>query len=220
MSKPTTPIRILLADDHAVLRDGLLALIAAQNDMAIAGAVSTGRSAVRLAEKMRPDVVVMDIGMPDLNGIDATRKIIRATPHMKVLCLSMYKQSTMIEAMFRAGASGYLVKDCAGRELLDAIRAVASGKSYISPSIAGDVVRKYVSDDNVTRGGVYSELTTREREILQLIAEGQHTKAIASTLDISDKTVAAHRLNLMSKLDAHSVADLTRCAIRQGLITP
>ena len=220
MNTHTKTIRVLLADDHEVMRDGLEALISSQANMEIVGAVGTGRSAVRLAKEMRPDVIVMDIGMPDLNGIDATRKIVNETPHVRVLCLSMHKERGKIEAMFQAGASGYLVKDCAGRELLDAVRTVASGNIYISPGIAGDLVQTFIRGEREPATGIYSDLTVREREVLQGIAEGRNTKEIAADLDISDKTVAAHRLNLMDKLECQSVADLTRYAIRQGLVKP
>ena len=211
-------IRILLADDHEVMRDGLKSLIDRQPDMEVVAAVGTGRSAVRLAKEMRPDVVVMDIGMPDLNGIDATRQITGKLKTVRVLCLSMHKEQSMVGSMLRAGAAGYIVKNCAGRELVQAIHTVADGDTYISPMIAGDLVQEYVSGRPDPPGSVYSELSEREREILQLIAEGRCTKEIASDLGISDKTVAAHRLKLMEKLDCHSVADLTRYAIRQGLV--
>ena len=211
-------LKVILADDHEVMRDGLQSLIEGQSDMSVVATVGTGRSAVRLAKKMNPDVVVMDIGMPDLNGIDATGQIAEDAGHVTVLCLSMHKEQSMIGAMLRAGASGYLVKNCAARELVDAIRTVASGKTYLSPAIAGDVVKTYISGRPEKGGSVYSETSDREREVLQLIAEGRNTKEIADVLGISDKTVAAHRVKLMEKLGCPSVADLTRYAIRQGLV--
>ncbi|MEJ2720513.1 MAG: response regulator transcription factor [bacterium] len=213
-------IRILLADDHEVLRDGLQALINRQPDMDVVAAVGSGRSVVEQARMLQPDVIVMDIGMPDLNGIDATRQITTDSCAGKVLCLSMHKEQSLIGAMLQAGASGYLVKNCAGRELVDAIRTVASGHTYISPMIADEVVEGYVRKRSDPGPNVYSELSGREREILQLIAEGRNTKEIADQLAVSEKTVAAHRLNLMKKLDLHSIADLTRYAIRQGLVEP
>lgn len=219
MTKDQT-IRVLLADDHEVMRDGLEQLIGRQDDMEILATVGTGRSAVRLTRKLRPHVVVMDIGMPDLNGIDATRQIVGKLSNVKVLCLSMHKEQNLIGSMLRAGACGYLVKNCAGRELIDAIRTVASGGTYISPVVAGDVVQEFVRNRPEPEGSVYNTISEREREILQLIAEGRNTKEIADALEISDKTVAAHRLKLMEKLDCHSVADLTRYAVRQGLVEP
>lgn len=213
-------IKILLADDHEVLRDGLQALVGHHPDIEVVAAVGSGRGAVQLARELQPDVVVMDIGMPDLNGIDATRQITAEPYAARVLCLSMHKEDSLIGEMLRAGASGYLVKNCAGRELVDAIRTVASGQTYISPMIAGDVVQAYVRARPEPDRSVYARLSEREREILQLVAEGRNTKEIAEQLGISEKTVAAHRLNLMKTLDLHSVADLTRYAIRQGLVEP
>lgn len=213
-------IGILLADDHEILRDGLASIIDAQSDMTIVAMVDNGRGAVETILELRPDVAVMDISMPGLNGIDATRQILETSSVTKVLCLSMHREEQMISAMLRAGASGYLIKECAGNELVDAIRAVASGKTYVSPMIARDVVQGYLSNQPESLDSVYAFLSDREREILQLIAEGRNTKEIASLLDISDKTVAAHRLKIMEKLDCPSVADLTRYAIRQGLVQP
>jgi two-component system, NarL family, response regulator NreC len=213
-------IRILLADDHEILRDGLASIIDAQADMKIVAMVKNGRDAVESTVERKPDVAVMDISMPGLNGIDAARQIVETSTVTKVLCLSMHREEQMISAMLRAGAAGYLVKDCAGSELVDAIRAVASGKTYVSPMIATEVVQGYLSNQPESSDGVYALLSDREREVLQLIAEGQNTKEIASLLGISGKTVAAHRIKLMEKLACPSVADLTRYAIRQGLVQP
>ena len=217
MAESKKTIKVLLADDHEVLRDGLQSLIEGQADMEVVAAVGTGRSAVRIAGKMRPDVVVMDIGMPDLNGIDATRQIVGDSSNVKVLCLSMHKEQSMIGSMLRAGASGYLVKNCAGRELVTAIRTVASGETYISPMVAGDLVQEYVRGRPEPDGSVYADISEREREVLQLIAEGHHTKMIADRLHISPKTVLAHRENLMKKLGIDSIASLTRYALQQGI---
>lgn len=214
----TKTIRVLLADDHEVLRDGLAGLIEKQDDMQVIGMVGSGRSAVRLAAEQAPDVVVMDIGMPGLNGIDATKELVGSTRNVKVLCLSMHKEQSMVGAMFKAGARGYLVKNCAGRELIDAIRTVAAGDTYISPSMAGNIVEELVRAHPTPAGAPFSDLTDRERQVLQLIAEGRNTKQIAGDLHISDKTVAAHRLKLQEKLNCQGVADLTRYAIRQGLV--
>ncbi len=218
MAERKKRIKVLLADDHEVLRDGLASLIADQTDMEVVATVGTGRSAVRMADKIRPDVVVMDIGMPDLNGIDATRKIVGKLPGVRVLSLSIHKDRNTVESMLRAGASGYLVKNCAVRELIDAIKTVAEGKTYVSPTIAGHFVEGYIQGRSDNPENACSRLSVREREILQLIAEGRNTKEIAYDLDISDKTVAAHRLSLMAKLNLHTIADLTRYAIRQGLV--
>jgi DNA-binding NarL/FixJ family response regulator len=217
---PRKVIRVLLADDHEVLRDGLVALIERQADMQIVATVGSGRSAVQLAGQLRPDVVVMDIAMPDLNGIDATRRLTSGPNPIKVLCLSMHKEQSLIGSMLRAGAAGYLVKNCAGRELVDAIRTVASGQTYLSPMIAGDVVQEFVCSRPDPSRSVYARLSEREREVLQLIAEGHNTKEIADRLHISEKTVAAHRLNVMKTLNIHTIAELTRYAIRQGIVEP
>lgn len=219
-ARQRTIIRILLADDHEVMREGLQSMLERQSDIEIVATVGTGRSAVRMVETLQPDVVIMDIGMPDLNGIDATRQITEKIKGVKVLCLSMHKEQSLIGSMLRAGAAGYIVKNCAGRELVQAIHTVFEGSTYISPIIAGDIVQAFVRGRPEPAGSVYSDLSEREREVLQGIAEGRNTKAIADNLGISDKTVAAHRLKIMEKLDCHSVADLTRYAIRQGLIQP
>lgn len=211
-------IRVLLADDHDIVREGLKSLLAMEPDVEVVADVSDGRTAVRMARELTPDVVVMDIGMPDLNGIDATRQITQELFPVRVLCLSMHTEKHMIGAVLQAGASGYLVKNCAARELNVAIRTVASGKTYLSPDIAGAVVQEYVRGRAMPKGTVYAELSEREREVLQLIAEGRGTKDIASQLFISEKTVAAHRLAVMEKLHLQSVADLTRYAIREGLV--
>lgn len=221
---PSTPstqsIRVLLADDHEVFCQGLEALISRQPDLEIVATVGTGHSAVQLASELRPDVVVMDISMPGLNGIDATRQITGELSSVRVLCLSMHKELNLITAMLRAGASGYLAKNCAARELLGAIRAVASGQTYISPAIAGELVHEYVRSRPEPEGSAFSQLSHREREVLQLIAEGRNTKEIAAILGLSDKTVAAHRLKLMETLHLYTIADLTRYAIRQRLVEP
>jgi DNA-binding NarL/FixJ family response regulator len=170
--------------------------------------------------KYRPDLLIMDVGLPDMNGIDATRKVIRHCPDTKVICLSMHDERQIVVSMLRAGASGYLIKNCAGRELMDAIRAVSAGRKWVSPAVSGELVHEYVVSNEKDSECICRELTEREREILQHIAEGKNTKEIGELLHISDKTVAAHRLKLMEKTDCASVADLTRYAIRQGLIRP
>ena len=211
-------IRILLADDHDLILEGLCSLIREEPGLEVVASAQDGREALRLAKKERPHLVVMDIAMPGLNGIDATRHIAEELPGTKILCLSMHKERSMVTAMFRAGASGYIVKNSAGRELIGAIRCITEGKTYISPSIAGDIVDTLLNGTHEDSQNPFKELTQREREVLQLLAEGLHTKEIASELDISHKTVAVHRLKVMEKLDCQSVADLTRYAIRHGLV--
>jgi DNA-binding NarL/FixJ family response regulator len=215
-----TPIRILLADDHAIVREGLSALLALEPDMTVVAQADDGRRAVALAGELRPDVVVMDIGLPELNGIDATRQIAREQPRVKVLCLSMHSEKRIVMAVLEAGAAGYLVKSCASRELAEAIRNVAAGRTYLSPAIAGELVQELLRHRPGRGEGAYGELSEREREVLQLIAEGHSTKEIAAQLHRSEKTVAAHRVHILAKLHLQGVADLTRYAVREALIEP
>ena len=210
-------IRILLADDHNILREGLRTLLEQLPDMDVVAEVADGRSAVKQTRKLVPDVIVIDIGMPDLNGIDATRKIVAELFNVRVLCLSAHRERSLVRAMLQAGASGYLLKTSAGEELIEAVRTVAAGGTYLSPPIAEDVVKHFVREKTDSKGGAYSELTNREREVLQLIAEGHHTKIIADRLHISPKTVLAHRESVMKKLGVDSIASLTRYALREGI---
>jgi two-component system response regulator NreC len=207
-------IRILLADDHALVRQGFRMILGAQSDMEIVGEVSNGREALELAEKLRPDVVVMDVAMPELNGIEATRRLASTTPRTRVLALSMHKDSVYVREILRAGARGYLLKDAFDRDLLAAVRAVARGEAYLSPAISDAVLsdyRRHVSDP-------LDLLTSREREVLQMIAEGKTNKEIASLLNLSVYTVDAHRGRIMEKLNLHSMSELVRFAMRSGLI--
>lgn len=213
-------IRILLVDDHAILREGLKSLLTAEADMTVVAEASEGASAIRLAQELMPDVIIMDVGMPGLNGIDATRQLSVEVPKSKVLCLSMHREKQVVNATLRAGAAGYLVKHCAARDLVSAIHAVVSGQTYLSPEIAGEVVNGMLHAGPATRGGVFVRLSAREREVLRLIAEGRTTKEIGARLNLSEKTIAAHRLNIMQKVELNSVADLTRYAIREGLVEP
>lgn len=207
-------IRILLADDHVMVRQGFKMILAAQADMEIVGEADNGRQAVELAERLRPDVVVMDVAMPDLNGIEATRRLAASSPRTRVLALSMYKDSVYVREILRAGARGYLLKDAFDRDLLSAVRAVAAGEGYLSPAVSDAVLtdyRRHVSDP-------LDLLSSREREILQLIAEGKTNKEIATALKLSVYTVDAHRGRIMEKLNLHSVGELVRFALRHGLI--
>lgn len=210
-------IKIMLADDHKMIRDGLKALIGKQKDMEVIGEAADGQTAVRTARKLSPDVVVMDIGMPDLNGIEAARQI-TALPHKpKVIGLSMHSDRRYVSQMLKAGASGYLLKDNAFEELVKAISTVVKGQTYLSPEIAEAVVddyRRVKTDDD---GSVFALLTEREREVLQQIAEGCSTKEIAGELSVSVKTVETHRRQIMEKLKLHSVAELTKYAVKEGL---
>ena len=207
-------IRILLADDHAVVRQGFKMILAAQPDMEIVGEAANGREAVELAEQLRPDVVVMDVSMPELNGIEATRRLASSVPHARVVALSMHKDSVYVREILRAGARGYLLKDSGAADLVAAIRAVASGESYLSPAVSGAVLDDYRRHAT----NPIDLLTSREREVLQMLAEGKTNKEIAGVLNLSVYTVDAHRGRIMEKLNLHSIGELVRFAVRNGLI--
>lgn len=210
-------VRVLLADDHQIMREGLRSLLAKEEEIEVVSEATNGREAIELARKQKPDVVVMDITMPDLNGIEATQRIVSLDPAPRVLALSMHSDKRFITQMLRAGASGFLLKDCALEELAFAIRTVATHRIYLSPAIAGVVTQELVHPMTSTDSGVCSPLTSREREVLQLLAEGHGTKEVAGMIDVSVKTVETHRQNVMTKLNLHSVAELTKYAVREGL---
>ncbi len=212
--------RIILADDHAILRQGLSQSFQSQKDMEVIAQAKDGHSTVELVRELSPDIVIMDIGMPDLNGIEATRQITKDFPRTKVIALSMHSSKNFIIEMFKAGASGYLLKDCEFDELLTAVKTVIANKTYISPSISDVVVENYMRNLPQKDASAFSILTKREREVLQLLAEGKTTKQIAKKLHISAKTVEIHRLNLMNKLKIDSIAQLTKYAIQEGLTQP
>ncbi|MFO8175306.1 MAG: response regulator transcription factor [Longimicrobiales bacterium] len=213
----TDRIRVLLADDHNVLREGLKALLDREPDLTVVGEAANGRDALRLAGELYPDVVVMDIGMPDLNGVEATRRIGGDVPGTRVLCLSVHSEASMIHAMLEAGARGYILKTGAGRELVHAVRVVARGETYLSPSVTSTVVAQHLGGSGPESPAAYESLTAREREVLQLIAEGNHTKGVAKRLGIRPKTVLVHRENIMRKLEIDSVAGLVRYALKEGV---
>ena len=210
-------IRVLLADDHAILRHGLSNALQQEEDMEVVGQAPDGLSAIQLVREQSPDLVVMDISMPDMNGIDATRQIKRDFPKVKIIALSMHSAKKFVREMFHAGASGYLLKDCRFDELADAIRIVMAGKTYISPEISDVVIESYVESPNGQASSAFNTLTKREREVLQLIAEGKTTKQTGMKLHISPKTVEAHRLRIMDKLEIDNIAQLTKYAIQEGL---
>ena len=207
-------IHILLADDHAVVRQGFKMILAAQPDMEIVGEAGNGREALDLAGQLQPDVIVMDVAMPELNGIEATRRVADVSPRSRVLALSMHKDSVYVREILRAGARGYLLKDSVSSDLLAAVRAIARGEGYLSPGVSDAVLndyRRHVTDP-------IDLLTSREREVLQMIAEGKTNKDIATVLNLSVYTVDAHRGRIMEKLNVHSVTDLVRFAVRCGLV--
>ena len=207
-------IRILLADDHAVVRQGFKMILGAQPDMEIVGEAGNGREAVELTEQLKPDVVVMDVAMPELNGIEATRRVTEAAPHTRVIALSMHKDSVYVREVLRAGARGYLLKDSGAGDLVSAVRAIAQGEGYLSPAVSNAVLDDYRR--HVTNP--IDLLSTREREVLQMLAEGKTNKDVAGVLNLSVYTVDAHRGRIMEKLNLHSINELVRFAVRNGLI--
>lgn len=213
-------ITVLLAEDHTIVRKGLRSLLESRADIKVVGEAENGREAIDRVEELRPDVVVMDIGMPGLNGLEATRRIKKRFGDIQVLVLTVHTGEEYILQILRAGASGYLVKQAAPAELISAIQAVHRGEAFLSPSISKKVLEDYVQRTGATaqRDG-FERLTDREREVLQLIAEAYSTREIAEQLHISIKTAETHRAHLMEKLSLHSTAELTRYAIRKGVVT-
>jgi DNA-binding NarL/FixJ family response regulator len=211
------PIRMLLADDHKILRTGLRELLERQPEIKVVAEAEDGRTAVQLCQKVSPDVVLMDISMHDLNGIEATRLIINNAPNTKVIILSMHSGQKFVTDVFKAGASGYLLKDCNISEILHAIRAVAANETYLCPQIATVLRKDYLQRLLQAEASIASALSPREREVLQLMAEGKSTKEIAFSFNLSVKTVEVHRQRIMDKLNIHSIAELTKYAIREGL---
>jgi DNA-binding NarL/FixJ family response regulator len=211
-------IRILVADDHTVMRQGLCTMLAQNEGFEIVGEAENGRSAVRLCADLRPDVVIMDVSMPDMNGIEATRQVMAAGPGVKVVALSVHTNKRLVLEMLQAGAVGYLLKSSDFEELIQAVRLVIQGKVYLSPDIAGVVVENMSRPAGPETGrSAIQMLTPREREVLQLLAEGKKPPDISKTLFVSVKTVEAHRRNIMRKLKADSLAQLTKIAIQEGL---
>ncbi|MRR06762.1 MAG: response regulator transcription factor [Deltaproteobacteria bacterium] len=208
---------VMIVDDHQIVRDGLKAILHNEEGIGVIAEADNGRTALRLIKELKPEIVIMDIAMPDMNGIDATRRISAEHPDIKVLILSMHHDKRMVLEVFNAGAKGYLLKECASDELLRAIRTLLQGEIYLSPKISSIVVKDLVKHQ---KGEIPSEifsLSAREREVLQLLAEGKSMKEIAFTLDVSIKTVEAFRKRLMDKLKVNSIAEITKIAIREGL---
>lgn len=211
-------VRLVLADDHAMMREGLKALLTKEPDLSVVGEADNGKDTVELARKSGAHIVIMDVAMPDLNGIEATRKILAANHNIKVIALSGHANREYVREMLKAGASGYVLKSRAYEELVRAIREVVKGKKYLSSDVARGVVDEYVEmSSSASANPAFVVLTDREREALQLIAEGKSTKEVADSLNVSVKTIETHRRNIMEKLNLHSVAEITKYAIREGI---
>ncbi len=210
-------VRILLADDHGIIRQGLHSLLEKQPDMEVVAEAEDGRRALDLVQELLPDIVIMDVTMPNLNGVDATRQIVDRFPKVKVIALSIHSNRRFVADMLKAGASGYILKECLFDELVRAIRTVTTDSIYLSPRITSIVIDDYVNIMPDDEDSISSVLTEREREVLQLLAEGRSTKQIALALHVSTKTIEANRRQIMEKLDIHSVAELTKYAVREGL---
>ncbi|MGH9749144.1 MAG: response regulator transcription factor [Candidatus Polarisedimenticolia bacterium] len=212
--------RVLIADDHTIVRQGLRAILDAEPDVKVVGEAADGREAVRKAQQLAPDVVVMDVSMPRMNGLEATSRIVQDNPRVRVLALTMHSSEEYVYSLLKAGARGYLLKESAAAELVEAIRAIQGGGTYLHPSISVKVVNEYLKRPSpTTRPGGDDVLTAREREVLQLIAEGNTNKEIAGQLMLSVKTIENHRTRIMNKLEIHNVAGLTRYAISRGMVT-
>ncbi len=206
-------VRILVADDHTIVRQGLKLILSSQPDLQVVGEAANGREVAELADKLRPDLVLLDVAMPELNGIEATKRMMQTNPKIRILVLSMHKEAVYVREILKAGARGYLLKDVIDTELLNAVRSVARGDGYISPAVSGALLSDY--RQNVT--DPVDLLTNREREVLQLIAEGKTNKEIATKLNLSVYTIDSHRGKIMEKLNLHSTGELVRFAIKHGL---
>lgn len=206
-------IKILLADDHTIVRQGLKLILSSQPDFEVVGEAGNGREAVELAAKLRPDLVILDVAMPEVNGIEATKRMTEANPRIRILVLSMHKEAVYVREILKAGARGYLLKDVIDTELLNAARSVARGDGYVSPAVSGALLSDY--RQNVTDPA--DLLSNREREVLQLIAEGKTNKEVAAKLNLSVYTIDSHRGKIMEKLNLHSTGELVRFAIKHGL---
>ncbi|HEX8814832.1 MAG TPA: response regulator transcription factor [Terriglobales bacterium] len=215
----TKPLRILVADDHEVVRKGLLALLQQQQEWQVCGEASDGRDAVAKAAELNPDIVVLDIGMPTLNGLEATRQILKTNPKTKVLILTLHDSDQLVQDVLDAGARGFLLKSDAARDLVAAVDALRRDKTYFTSKVASMVLEGYLKRvNNVTVAPVRNRLTPREREIVQLLAEGKSTKEVAVALNLSVKTAETHRANIMRKLQFHSVSDLVLYAVRNNIV--
>jgi DNA-binding NarL/FixJ family response regulator len=212
------PLRILVADDHPVVRRGVRALLESQTDWQVCGEATTGRDAVERVKRLDPDIVLLDLSMPELNGLDAARRIQRDSPRTQVLVLTMHHSEELAHQLMQAGARGYVLKSDADRELIAAVESLQRHRSFVTPNLAGTRARSPELTFEESAAGSWSELTTREREIVQLVAEGRSSKEVAASLQISVKTVESHRTNIMRKLRIRSVGQLVRYAVRNGIV--
>jgi DNA-binding NarL/FixJ family response regulator len=213
-----TPLKILIADDHTLVRQGLRRILEGQEGWEVVAETGDGREAVRVTAELNPDVVLLDIAMPHLNGVEALQQIVRKSPETRVLVLSMYADEAYVTRAVRAGASGYLLKDSADADLIKAISAVAQGKSFFSPAAAKIIVDDYARPPGQGPADRFESLSEREREVFQLVAEGYSNKEVAELLHISPATVETHRAHVMEKLDVHSTAELVLSAVRRGIV--
>jgi len=213
------PIQILIAEENKMVREGLRSLLQCEVDMEVVGEADDGHAAVRMAQELAPDIIIMEVALPNLNGIEATRQIVPKAAATKVIALTAHAEKSVVAQMLKVGADGYLLKDCAIEELITAIRAVAVNQAYLSNEVTSVLIEQFVRNSPNHEDSAFSVLTPREREVLQLVTEGQSTKKIANRLRLSTKTIEFHRHQLMKKLDLHSVAALTKYAVREGITT-
>lgn len=210
-------VKIVIVDDHKIIRDGLRTLLAKQRNFEVVADTGDGQEAVKLARKLSPDVVIMDISMKGLNGIEATRQILSRQRQIKIITLSMHSDRRFVVEALKAGASGYLLKECAYEELVVAIQTVLANRTYLSPKLSEVILKDYLGSVSAKNTSVFGKLTSRECEVLQMMAEGKSSKEIAFNLGVSGKTVETYRQHIMDKLDLRSIAELTKYAIREGL---
>ncbi len=219
MKKDSETIAVIVVDDHTIVRHGLCQSLSKQPIITVVAEAENGRQAIDLASKFCPDVILMDINMPDLNGMDATKQILKTNSEIKIIALSTHSNHMYVMGMLNAGASGFILKSCSFAELVEAITNVSAGKRYLCPDVTGMVMDSALNPDKKLKKAVSIKLTTRDREVLQLVAEGKKSSEIGEMLNISKRTVDLHRRNLMDKLNIRSIAELTKYAIREGITT-